>query len=169
MMRRFFYILVAAAVSMTAAAQNSVESLRAMLDSNRVSFKYTISAKDRPQIGTSGTMLIDGDCYHMSTKGADIWCDGMTKWTVDSEAKEVYIEKADIRDFLSNPSAYLDLMEDLKFSDKSVSGVYNEPSQGAAVAFKLTSIKYSPLTGNSVQFFFDVSVLDDEWVVTDLR
>ena len=93
----------------------------------------------------------------------------MTKWTVDSEAKEVYIEKADIRDFLSNPSAYLDLMEDLKFSDKSVSGVYNEPSQGAAVAFKLTSIKYSPLTGNSVQFFFDVSVLDDEWVVTDLR
>ena len=142
MMRRFFYILVAFAVSVTAAAQNSVESLRAMLDSNRVSFKYTISAKDRPQIGTSGTMLIDGDCYHMSTKGADIWCDGTTKWTVDSEAKEVYIESSTgTREFMVDPTAHLDRVEGLKVSDKQVTGVYKEPSQGAAVAFKLTSIK----------------------------
>ena len=169
MMKRLLSLLLLA-FAIPAAAQGGVESLRALVDSNRVSFKYTLSAKDRPQIGTSGTVLLDGPCYHMSTKGADIWCDGTTKWTVDSEAKEVYIESSTgTREFMVDPTAHLDRVESLKVSEKQVTGVYKEPSQGAAVAFKLTSIKSSPLTGGTAEFFFDVSALGDDWVITDLR
>ena len=169
MMKRLLSLLLLA-FAIPAAAQGGVESLRALVDSNRVSFKYTLSAKDRPQIGTNGTVLLDGPCYHMSTKGADIWCDGTTRWTVDSEAKEVYIESSEgTREFLVNPTAYLDRVEGLKVTDKSVTGIYNDPSQGAAVSFKLTSIKSSPLTGGTAEFFFDTSALGSDWVITDLR
>ena len=169
MMKRLFTLLLALAAVLPAAAQSGAESLRALIDSNRVSFNYTLSAKDKPAISTSGTVLLDGECYHMSTRGADIWCDGVTKWTVDSEAKEVYIEDSDSREFLTHPTRYLDKVENLKVTDKSVTGVYNEPSQGAAVAFKLTSIKSAPLSGSSAGFGFDVSALGPEWVITDLR
>ena len=168
-MKRLITLLLAVAAVLPAAAQSGAESLRALIDSNRVSFNYTLSAKDKPAISTSGTVLLDGECYHMSSKGADIWCDGVTKWTVDSEAKEVYIEDSDSREFLTHPTKYLDKVDNLKVTDKMVSGVYNEPTQGAAVAFKLTSIKSSPLTGSSEGFGFDVSSLGPEWVITDLR
>ena len=171
MMKRTLAILLLAFCGAFAAAQApDAMALKALVDSNRVNFKYTLSAKDRPQIATSGTVVLDGPCYHLSTKGADIWCDGTTKWTVDSEAKEVYIESSEgTREFLTNPTAYLDKVEGLKVTDKQVSGVYNEPTQGAAVAFKLTSIKSSPLTGGTAEFFFDTSALGQEWVITDLR
>ena len=161
-------LLLAAALPL--AAQKDAASLKALVDSNRVSFKYTLSAKDMPQISTTGTVILDGPCYHLSTKGAEIWCDGTTKWTVDTEAKEVYIESSEgTREFMVDPTAHLDRVDGLKVSEKQVSGVYNEVTQGAAVAFKLTSIKSSPLTGGTREFFFDVSTLGDEWVITDLR
>jgi len=170
MMKRLLTFLLAFAAALPLAAQSDAAGLKALVDSNRVSFKYTLSAKDRPQIATTGTVVLDGLCYHMSTKGADIWCDGTTKWTVDSEAKEVYIESSTgTREFMVDPTAHLDRVEGLKVSDKQVTGVYKEPSQGAEVAFKLTSIKSSPLTGGTAEFFFDVSALGDDWVITDLR
>ncbi len=170
MMKRFIALVLFVSAAFTAAAQGDADALRALVDSNRVSFKYNLSAKDRPQIGTSGTVLLDGPCYHVSTNGAEIWCDGTTKWSVDTEAKEVYIESSEgTREFLVDPTAYLDRVENLKVSDKLVSGIYNDPTQGAAIVFKLSSIKSSPLSGSSQGFFFDVSALGSDWVITDLR
>jgi len=135
-----------------------------------VSFKYTLSAKDAAQIRTDGSVLVDGNCYHIALKGADIWCDGTTRWTVDSEAKEVYIEPSDgTAEFFVNPQEHLDRISNLKMSEKSISGIYKEPSQGAEVVFKFTSIAKSPLSGSREGFSFNTEALGSDWVITDLR
>ncbi|MBR4809746.1 MAG: hypothetical protein IK031_05660 [Bacteroidales bacterium] len=168
-MKRFFTLLMLA-ISLPAAAQNTPEAFKALIDSNRVSFKYTLSAKDKAQIRTDGSVLVDGNCYHISVNGADIWCDGTTRWTVDSEAKEVYIEASDgTAEFFVNPQEHLDRISNLKMGEKTISGVYKEPSQGAEVVFKFTSIVKSPLSGSPAGFSFSTAGLGPEWVVTDLR
>ena len=168
-MKRLLVLLLLAA-TLPVAAQSGPEAFKALVDSNRVSFNYTLSAKDMAQIRTDGSVLVDGNCYHIATKGADIWCDGTTRWTVDSEAKEVYIESSDgTAEFFVNPQEHLDRISNLKMSEKSISGIYKEPSQGADVAFKITSIVKSPLSGSSAGFGFSTAALGPEWVITDLR
>ncbi|MBO4566665.1 MAG: hypothetical protein J5695_05515 [Bacteroidales bacterium] len=169
MMKRLFALILIAA-SLPLAAQNGPEAFKALVDSNRVSFKYSLSAKDKAQIRTDGSVLIDGNCYHIATNGADIWCDGTTRWTVDSEAKEVYIESSDgTAEFFVNPQEHLDRISNLKVGEKSISGIYKEPSQGAEVVFKFTSIVKSPLSGSTAGFGFSTAGLGKEWVITDLR
>ena len=169
MMKRLFALLLLA-VSLPLAAQSGPEAFKALVDSNRVSFKYTLSAKEKASIRTDGSVLVDGNCYHIATKGADIWCDGTTRWTVDSEAKEVYIEDSDgTAEFFVNPQEHLDGMTNLKVGDKVISGVYKEPSQGAEVVFKISAIEKSPLSGSSAGFAFSTAGLGSDWVITDLR
>ena len=74
----------------------------------------------------------------------EIYCDGQTRWTVDPEEKEVYIEHSGgIREILDGDNSL-----------KSLS---------------LKNIKYIPQTGGLRDFRFDSSSLDSSWVVTDLR
>ena len=60
MMKRLLTFLLALAAALPLAAQSDAAGLKALVDSNRVSFKYTLSAKDRPQIATGGTVVLDG-------------------------------------------------------------------------------------------------------------
>ena len=154
---------------MCAAAQSGAQALKALVDSNRVSFNYVINSAGKTAVNAEGTALIDGDCYHITGNGLDIWCDGTTKWTVDSEAKEVYVEGADSREFLANPALFLDKVEGLKVSDKNVSGIYKDPSQSVQFSFKLSSIAKKPLSGSPQGFSFVTGALGSDWVVTDLR
>ena len=140
-----------------------------MLEGNRVSFSYALTTQEKVPIKTDGTALIDGECYRITGNGLDIYCDGSTKWTVDTQAKEVYLEPSDgTQEFLANPSAWLGQVHNLTVGEKVVSGVFRDPA-GAEISFRFTSITSSPQSGTTTGFTFDTSSLGSGWVITDLR
>lgn len=169
-MKKLALILFAAALCPVLRAQDNTAALKQLLDGNRVSFKYSLTMQDKVQVRTNGTALIDGECYSISGNGLEIYCDGSTKWTIDSEAREVYLESSEgTREFLADPAAWLELVHNLTVGEKAVSGVFRDPAQGTEISFRFTSISSSPQSGSTSGFVFDTSSLGPGWVVTDLR
>ena len=169
-MKRLLIALLFAAVSFSLAAQEDAEYLKDLLLNNRVSFKYSLGVKGSAPVVMSGNAVIDGNCYSARGRGIELYCDGKTKWVVDKEAKEVYVEPSGgTSDFLSNPSAWIDRVTDLKVLDNTATGYYYDDSQDVVLSFRFYSLNSSPLSGSSKGFVFDTSSLGPEWVVTDLR
>lgn len=169
-MKKTALILLSAVLAQALMAQDSTASLRQLLEGSRVSFKYALTTQDKVQVRSDGSALIDGECYRITGNGLDIFCDGTTKWTVDTDAKEVYLESSDgTREFLANPAAWLEQVHNLTVGEKVVSGVFRDPAQGTEISFRFTSITGSPQSGTTEGFTFDTSSLGPGWVVTDLR
>ena len=163
-------ILFLAAGLVQLAAQDRASLLKQQLESNKVTFDYTCTTLDKVPVTQTGKVVVDGNCYVIRGSGLEIWCDGKTRWTVDNEASEVYIENSGgTRDFLANPAGYLDNVKDLQVSGTSASGTFTAPGQDTAISFKFTSIKTSTLSGSSEGYSFDTTALGSEWIITDLR
>ncbi|MGM9734933.1 MAG: outer membrane lipoprotein carrier protein LolA [Candidatus Cryptobacteroides sp.] len=56
-----------------------------------VSYKYD-SKVSSVSISGEGTLEIQGLCYRNVTSGIEIWCDGVSLWTADTQAREMVIE-----------------------------------------------------------------------------
>ena len=141
-MRKAIIALIAALLT-TAATAQTIEELAAMLATNRVELSYDCMAGQGAPVHFSGRLTAQGNCYHLTGNGLDIWCDGTTRWSLDPEAKEVYIESSEgIREVLS----YRNSISEISVSDVKITASPEEAS-----------------------FFFDVSKLDNSWVITDLR
>lgn len=167
-MKKTLLVLTFTLVVLTLAAQDRAELLRQRLESGRVSFDYSLTVEGKVPVKQSGSVVIDGDCYCIKGNGVEIRCDGTTLWTVDNEAREVYIENfGGVREFLADPAAYLDKVSDLKVGATTASGVYSDAS--GSVKFNLSSIRSSESGSDGAIFSFDTSALGADWVVTDLR
>jgi len=141
-MKSFLLTLLLSATALTASAQ-SITELAAKLATGRIELSYDCMVGTDAPVHFSGTLSAQGNSYHLTGNGMEIWCDGATRWSVDSEAREVYIESSNgIEDVL----AYKDSISDINLTDVVVTA---KPGEG----------KYS----------FDVSKLDNSWVITDLR
>lgn len=129
----------------TASAQTA-ETIDRILEKSkteRVTLNYTCSISELSPVTIRGKLIIQGDCYFAEGYGMRIYCNGSTRWTIDTDSKEVYIENAGgVEEVLG----YRDSVSNLKISD----------------------VKYSPQSSSSV-FDFDISTLDSSWVITDLR
>lgn len=124
--------------------EKQIREILGRLDSDRVSLEYDCETQDPSSLHLSGTIILQGNCYFAKGNGMEIYCDGKTRWTVDPEEKEVYIENSGgIREILDGNNSLKRL--------------------------SLKNIKYIPQTGGLRDFRFDSSSLDSSWVVTDLR
>ena len=125
-MKRFFLLTVFAFCAFWATAQESgpLEGFAANLASGEVSFKYSFEVKGDIPMKGNGTAALNGDRYHVFGNGMDLWCDGKTRWTIDRNAREAYIEAVDpdAADYLSNPASLLSAL-DRAFEVQSVSDV----------------------------------------------
>ena len=168
-MKKFVFILFAV-LSLPVLAQDGAEYVKTLVENNRVSFSYTLSPKGHKKVKMEGKAVIDGVCYRLHGNELEIVCDGQTKWTIDVAAKEVYIETAEsTRDFIANMPGWIGNVKDLKVSGSTISGTYEDASQGQAMTFKFSSISSSPLSGSTEGFSYDAASLGGDWVVTDLR
>jgi len=141
-MRKLFVTLFLA-VSMTAASAQSIEDLAAQLSSSRIELSYDCLVGNEAPVHFSGRLTAQGNCYHLTGNGMDIWCDGSTRWSVDPEAKEVYIESSNgVEEVL----AYQKSISEVSLTDVVIT---TDPAEG--------------------KFSFDISNLDNSWVITDLR
>lgn len=169
-MKKTVLILILASLGVMLAGQSRTELLKQRLEGHRVTFNFSCTTTDKVPVKQSGTAVIDGDCYVLRSSGLEVFCDGTTRWTVDRESKEVYVElSGGTRDFLADPAAYLDKVRDLEIGESTVSGVFNDPSQDKDIKFKFSAIRTAPLSGSTEGFSFNTAALGSEWIVTDLR
>lgn len=170
-MKRFALIVLLAAASLGAAAQgSSAQALLKKIEGKRVSFDFSLTTADKVPVKHNGTALIEGNCYIFNDNGAEIWCNGKVRWTVDNAAKEVYIEApGEEEDMLLSPEKLLGSVTKLIVGDASASGKYTGEGPAKGATFVLTSIKASAPLGNNSEFTFNTSSLDSSWVITDLR
>lgn len=148
-----------------------VERIRQFLSEGRVTLEYSYAFQGDFPLNGNGTLVLQGNCYCSSGNGIVIICDGTTRWTMDSDSKEVYIENAGgTEDFLANPAVYLSAVEDAKVGTDSVSGTFVDPEKGSRCKFSLKNIRKQDAEGQDIHpFTVDVSSLGKDWVVTDLR
>ena len=137
--------MAALLLSLTAAAQQpQLTELAAHLQTDRISLRYACTLTQDTPVKLSGSLLVQGECYRAVGNGMEIYCDGATRWTVDPDSKEVYIETAG------------GLEELLEWKD-------------SITELSLTEVKYLPLSDDLSAFCFDTAALSADWVVTDLR
>lgn len=147
-MKRFIMILALLACSIAQVAgqlpEKQIREILGHLDKERAVLEYECMTLGPTPLHLKGTLTLQGNCYLAEGNGMTICCDGTTRWTVDPEEKEVYIEDAGgIREILEGGHT----LESLS----------------------IRNVKYIPQTGGLRDFRFDTSSLDSSWVVTDLR
>lgn len=114
-MKKVFLLILSAlgATGLWAQERGPVGDFAATLASSDVSFRYAFEVKRDVPMKGNGTASLCGPAYHVSGNGMDIWCDGVTRWTIDRNAREAYIEpvNAESADYLSNPATLLGALE----------------------------------------------------------
>ena len=121
--------------------EDGMKAAREILDRR---FDARISTTNGTLVLLSGSLVLQGDCYHAKGNGLEIYSDGHTRWTVDRESKEVYIESS-----TGTPEVF-------RYED-------------SVKELSLTDIRYFPANVDTSEFFFNTDSLGDEWIVTDLR
>ena len=136
----------------------------------RVTFDYSLQTDAKMPVAQEGSAVIDGNCFCIKGKGLEIWCDGTTRWTVDTEAKEVYIEDdGGLETMYSRLLEMAEGISGLKVSGDSLCGVWTEKEGADPIAFSITSIRTAEAGDDTSEFVFGASRLGKDWVVTDLR
>lgn len=143
-MKKWILILITLLPLTAAAQRHTLDTVAAHLRTDRISLQYACTIAQPAPVQLSGDLLIQGDCYRAKGNGMEIYCNGTTRWTVDPESKEVYIEAAG---GIEELVPWQDNLEDLS----------------------LTDVRYLPLSDDLSPFTFDTTALDTSWVVTDLR
>lgn len=88
----------------------SLERLEGRINSSEISFSYTYkAAKDNVSMTGQGTVILQGEAFILDVNGLEIYCDGSTRWTLDSGAEELVIESYDSysEDLSANPAMLL--------------------------------------------------------------
>lgn len=111
---------------------------------DRILLDYSCTVKGEVPVKFKGTILLQDDCYCMKGNGLEIYCNGGTRWTLDREAKEAYIEPANGMEEIMQ---YYESITDLEISN----------------------VKYTSKSEDLSAFTFSTSALDSSWIVTDLR
>ena len=151
------------------AQDGSLARAEALLEGSRISFSYTYELLEGLPVKGSGAAVLQGNSYVLTEGSAGVFCNGTDRWTVDTAAKEVYIEAAGgEKDIFGNVAEVLRKFEDLRFDGKTLSGKATLPD-GRRVSCTATLLKRAPASSDTSFFVYDTSSLDSSWIITDLR
>ncbi len=119
----------------SAAGQNIVTDFAKSLADGCASFGYTYSMSGQVPLSGSGTVRLQGDAFVMQGDGLEVYCDGTTRWTVDTVAEECYIEGVDPdgRDYEANPALLVGAVDKAFKLRKTASATFNSRKVTEAV------------------------------------
>lgn len=105
-MKKITALFLLVLLGVGAAGQNVVTDFAKTLSKGCAAFGYTYSMGGQVPLNGSGTIRLQGDAFVMKGDGLEVYCDGATRWTVDTAAEECYIEavKAGGLDYEANPA-----------------------------------------------------------------
>lgn len=176
-MKRLSCIISLLFTAFAAFAQGGGIPLMDKAQGKRVSFHYTYSlsqnGSDFSPI-TDGEVLVEGNAYILKGLGLEVRSDGCTRWTLDSDAKELLIETVSDDDLFTNPalflSSYRNYMDSIvvNASAKDSLDVTLVLDNDTRARFVLSGVKFMELQGKS-GFPLDEKSLSSDFVITDLR
>ena len=118
--------LMAVAASAQTAHGTALDKLCHALSTSCVTMKCTYSINvSNTRMAGNAEVAVQGDMYTMKGNGLQVFCDGAKVWSVDSAAKEVYIESVDALEAnsLANPAAlFMHLGASFKVASSTQSG-----------------------------------------------
>lgn len=84
----------------------ALEEFNARVQESRVAFDYTLRVQGELPMSGKGHVSLEGERFTINGNGLEIWSDGVSRWTVDHETQECYIEIVDpsSTDYISNPA-----------------------------------------------------------------
>ncbi len=99
-------VLLLVLSTLTAAGQNIVTDFAKSLSDGCATFGYSYSVSGQVPLSGSGTIRLQGDAFTMQGDGLEVYCDGATRWTLDTAAEECYIESVEAGglDYEANPA-----------------------------------------------------------------
>lgn len=92
MFRKIAVVLAAAAVTANASAQTAVQKFAASMSGKCVKFHYSFVTASKVPVKGEGDARVQGNSFVTTFGGVSIYCDGVTRWTADNEAREVIVE-----------------------------------------------------------------------------
>lgn len=112
------------------------------------SFDFIASVKGNYPFNGSGTALVQDTRYYVRTGGFEIFCDGNTRWMVDTAAEEVTVETAE--NWMEMVAGY-----DLRYDGNKISGALIKLTDGSEVSITVSGFTES--IPSSTKFSIDVS------------
>ncbi len=127
-----------------------------------VDVDYSVDVSATAELKGQAIVVFQGNSFRMSGNGIESYCDGSSVWTLDLEAKEVYIEAV-----TADSEAYMKELAPKLASMKPGAETSFTAPEGQTVRIKVNSIKKSD--GTDISSFRPTYKFDSSWVVTDLR
>ena len=126
MMKRLTSLLLVL-TAFSAAGQNIVSDFAKSLYDGCASFGYTYSMSGQVPLSGSGTIRLQGDAFVMQGDGLEVYCDGATRWTVDTAAEECYIESVEPGglDYEANPALLVGAVDKAFQLKKTATATFN--------------------------------------------
>ena len=175
-MKRIAFTLLLSLLAFTAGAQRSI-ALLDKVEGQRVNFHYTYSLSQKGaafKSVTDGDVVLEGNDYVLEGLGLKVISDGVTRWTLDEDAKEAVVETVEKEDIFTNPAlfigSYKNYMDKIKVNSqgKDSLDVTLTLDDETKARFVLKGIVFGPLQGKS-DFSVDEKSLSEKYLVTDLR
>lgn len=106
-MRRLIVLLSALALCTEFCTANVLTDFLSRLDTLRLSFDYSFEIKAQVPVTGEGTVMMQGNCYCLTSAGLRVWSGDSLRYMADDVVKELYIERVVDSDFNTNPLIYL--------------------------------------------------------------
>lgn len=149
--------MLSVTVCLAAAARNPVTAFAESVKGKCVKAQYSFVYKNGSiPVSGSGTLVFQDNAFCLSGNGLRIICDGSTRWTVDEESKECYIESVESAspDYEQNPALLLTAL-DKAFSVPPAATASNLAGRSTS------AVSLTPLKGNTYLKAVTVHFLSD--------
>lgn len=95
-MKRVFISVAFSLLSLfTVRAGDVYDAFMQAFKQGSAAFSYSLEARQGSAVLRSeGSAVVQGSAFRLDADGLQIFCDGQLQWTVDTDAREVYIEDA---------------------------------------------------------------------------
>ena len=143
----------------------------------RVQFHYSYSLSQKGQSFreiTDGNVTVEDNAYSLDGLGIKVVSDGVTRWSLDEEAREVLVETVEETDLFTNPAlfiaSYRNYMERIKVNaqGKDYLDVTLMLDEDTHARFILRNIVFGEKQEKS-DFVIDLKSLPKDYLITDLR
>ena len=173
-------LIVSLLLSLTALGAARAQSNIALLDQvagQRVHFHYTYSLSQKGQSFkevTDGNVVMEDNAYSLEGLGIKVISDGITRWSLDHDAREAVVETVEEGDLFTNPAlfiaSYRHYMDRIKVNaqGKDYLDVTLTLDEDTRARFVLRDIVFGEKKEKS-DFSVDLQSLPKDYVITDLR
>ena len=156
--------LVWLAGALSAAAQQMPQELQPQLSSYLTQADFSYVSEADVKVQGAGKFSVQDSCYVLDLGVLQIYCDGQKRWTVDKEAKAVYIESA--KGSLAGEIAGYAL-EDMKGLSDGGLVVVVRSADGTRITLTIPRMKMKAKA--EADFFrFSTLSLGGDWSINDL-